>query len=60
MRIRLAFFFRFGPLARLPVSASDGDVTEDTAFSPVPPAALAEVPRLRLVIIIVITKLCVE
>nr|GMC54554.1 hypothetical protein PanWU01x14_251760 [Ipomoea batatas] len=51
--------FRFRSLA-FPAAAADGDVAEDAAFGPVPPAALTEVTRLREVVVIVIAKFGVE
>lgn len=50
----------FGGAFGFPAAASDGDVAEDAAFGPVSPAALAEVPRLREIIVIVITEFGVE
>ncbi|KAF5733871.1 hypothetical protein HS088_TW16G00312 [Tripterygium wilfordii] len=38
-------------------TATDRNISERAAFSPVPPTALAKVPRLRETVIVVITKL---
>ncbi|KAL2537885.1 Uncharacterized protein Fot_19276 [Forsythia ovata] len=51
--------FRLGPL-RFPAATANWDVAENTAFSPVSPAALAEVARVRNVVIIVVTELGVR
>lgn len=44
------------PLGVLPGAAADRDVSKNTSFSPVPSTALAEVARLREVVVIVIAE----
>ncbi|KAJ0578063.1 hypothetical protein HanIR_Chr05g0243151 [Helianthus annuus] len=50
---------RFRSLS-FPAAATDGDVTEDTAFGPVPAAAFAEVTWLREVVVVVVTEFGVQ
>lgn len=73
MRIRVSFprsgslggivgrngWFRLGSF-RFPATSSDGDVTEDAAFSPVASAALAEVSRLGEIIVVIVAKFGVQ
>lgn len=40
-------------------AAANGDISESTTFSPVPLASFTKMSRLRLVVIIVVTELCV-
>ena len=55
-RLRLLRLRPFG----FPATTSDGDVTENAAFGPVTTAVFTKVSRLREVVIVVVTELCVK